>query len=406
MSARRVLIATAGGAGDVAPYTGLGARMRDAGFEVAIATHEPFAPMVEACGLEFRALPGDPRAALHGTEARGGLRDLEDFNWGLAAGLLGAAQEGTDVLLLAVTTSQLGYIVAEGLGLPSMGVFLQPTEPTRAFPTVLITSSLGGWGNRVSARAAGVVADTLVAKAAKRLRTRMGLAPASLRTLQRRRDAERWPICCGFSASVVPRPRDWRENVEVVGYWWPERPDPWTPPDELTAFLAAGPPPVCIGFGSLGGGDPASLAALLATAVRRSGSRAVVQSGWGGVTTSSSADILPIGDAPHDWLFPRMAAVVHAAGAGVTAAGVRAGVPAVPVPVALDQPFWGRRLVDLGVSPTTIPYRKLTADGLAGGLTAATTNPTHSRRAAALAPRLADEDGAGRTIELVRRHCS
>ena len=46
--------------------------------------------------------------------------------------------------------------------------------------------------------------------------------------------------------------------------------------------------------------------------------------------------ILTIGDVPHEWLFPRMAAVVHAAGAGTTAAGLRAAVPAVPIPMTGD----------------------------------------------------------------------
>lgn len=48
--------------------------------------------------------------------------------------------------------------------------------------------------------------------------------------------------------------------------------------------------------------------------------------------------------------------MVHHAGAGTTGAGLRAGVPAVPVPVLVDQPFWADRLHHLGVAPHPLPF--------------------------------------------------
>lgn len=74
---------------------------------------------------------------------------------------------------------------------------------------------------------------------------------------------------------------------------------------------------------------------VVSAAVTRAGVRAAVQSGWAGLEPAGD-DILLVGDLPHDWLFPRTAAVVHDAGAGTTAAGLRAAVPAVPVPVRAD----------------------------------------------------------------------
>ncbi len=58
----RILIAAAGSRGDVAPYTGLGAELRRAGYDVALATTNAFAPLVREAGLEFRRLPADTRA--------------------------------------------------------------------------------------------------------------------------------------------------------------------------------------------------------------------------------------------------------------------------------------------------------------------------------------------------------
>jgi hypothetical protein len=100
------------------------------------------------------------------------------------------------------------------------------------------------------------------------------------------------------------------------------------------------------------------LTEVVAAAVEQARVRVVVQAGWAGLGPFDG-DILLVGDMPHDWLFPHMATVVHHAGAGATGAGLRTGVPAVAVPVLLDQPFWAARLHQLGVAPTPLPQRDL-----------------------------------------------
>lgn len=76
----------------------------------------------------------------------------------------------------------------------------------------------------------------------------------------------------------------------------------------------------------------------------------MIQRGWGGLEAAGD-DVPTIGEVPHSVLFPGMAAVVHHCGAGTTAAGLRAGVPAVPVPIQFDEGCWAHRLVALGVAP-------------------------------------------------------
>ncbi|GAA3033884.1 hypothetical protein GCM10020000_08980 [Streptomyces olivoverticillatus] len=113
--------------------------------------------------------------------------------------------------------------------------------------------------------------------------------------------------------------------------------------------------------------------------------------------------MLTIGEAPHTELFPLMSAVVHHAGAGTTAAGLRAGVPSVPVPVMLDQPFWASRLVALDVSPGSIPLRRLSAEDLAAAIRKAVYEPRYRRRARQLAASIRAEDGAGPVLAAVER---
>ncbi|WP_211370546.1 glycosyltransferase [Nonomuraea turkmeniaca] len=199
---------------------------------------------------------------------------------------------------------------------------------------------------------------------------------------------------------MLPRPADWRPGLEITGYWWPLRPPGWQPDPVLRDFLASGPTPVFVGFGSLAGTRAEQYTELALHALRRAGLRGVLQTGLRG---HLSDDVLAVGDVPHDWLFPRMAAVAHHCGAGTTGSGVRAGVPAVAVPVMHDQPFWASRLTALGVATAAIPSRRLTPARLAAALTTAVTDPAYRQRAQALSVRVSAEDGAAPVVEAVNQ---
>ncbi|MFJ2770788.1 glycosyltransferase [Streptomyces sp. NPDC087300] len=401
----RILIAAAGSYGDVAPYTGLGARLREAGHDVTLATHDTFAPLVTAAGLRFRPLAAGPehrgRAAGQG---RGELmRTAADFVRNLGDGLADAAQEGADLLLLSATTAPLGWQLAEAMGVPAVGAYLQPTHPTRDFPPVVGgTRSLGGLANRAFGRLTLRMVDRIHADAVRELRARLALPAAKPGAVRDRQEREERPVLYGFSPAVVPRPADWRPGLDVVGNWWPHVDHERPLPPELDAFLRAGPPPVFIGFGSMAAGEGERLSDIAVTALRAAGLRGVLQSGRAELAASGD-DVLTIGEVPHARLFPWVEAVVHHAGAGTTAAALRAGVPAVPVPVMADQPFWAARLAALGAATGPIPFKELTAPRLADALCRAVREPGHADAAAGLARTMAAEDGAGQVLKAVER---
>ncbi|MCY1137015.1 glycosyltransferase [Actinoplanes sp. Pm04-4] len=366
----RILIVTAGSRGDVAPFTGLGRRLLEAGHSVALAAHDRFADLVLSAGLEHRTLPGDPVELVRARTAAPSPSEAQavfaEFLHKLGDGIVAAVAAGTDLVLTAFGPAPLSRAVANSAGLPSAGVYLAPGVPAND----------SGWPvtRDVVDRSAALYAPVL---------RRLSLAEPR---------AAGWPVFHGFSPAVVPRPPDWPDNVHITGYWWPYRSEAWQPPDQLADFLQSGPPPVFIGFGSMTPSQE-QLQDIVSAAVTRAGVRAVVQAGWAELGPAGD-DILVVGDLPHEWLFPRTAAVVHHAGAGTAAAGLRAGVPAVPVPVLVDQPFWAGRLVDLGVAPRSLPMTELTADALAQALRACLDQPSYRDRATELARRIGAEDGA------------
>jgi UDP:flavonoid glycosyltransferase YjiC (YdhE family) len=96
-----------------------------------------------------------------------------------------------------------------------------------------------------------------------------------------------------------------------------------------------------------------------------------------------------------------MAAVVHHGGAGTTAAGLRAGTPTVVVPYFFDQPFWGRRIQDLGAGPAPVPRKRLDAERLAAAVRAAVLDPLLRSRAAEIGARIRAENGVARAVEVL-----
>ena len=234
----------------------------------------------------------------------------------------------------------------------------------------------------------------------------LGLPPLPMLEPFGELDRRGCPLLYGFSETVVPRSPDWPDWVHVTGYWFLDRSPGWQPPLALQRFVEAGPPPVFVGFGSMTDRDPAATLALTAEALAAVGQRGVLAAdATGGVRPGSVPDhVFPLATGvPHDWLFPRMAAVVHHGGAGTTASGLRAGRPSVLVPHFADQPFWARRVTDLGAGPRPIPRRRLSARRVAEAIHQATADPRMRERGEILGQRIRAEHGVARAADAFAR---
>lgn len=396
-----VLIIAVGSRGDVAPLTGVGVGLLHAGHDVAIAAYTPFAQMVTGCGLRFLELPADlepaadvnPMKSLTAFASPSGMRALGNDI------LTAVADEPADLLLLSPFAEMAGHPLAEALGAKSIGVRLQPFSPTADYPPAVV----GGWSgpgtvNRTASATGAWAIDRLYGAVIADFRRGLNLPSMSARRLRQRRTAANWPVLHGYSPHVAPRPADWRSGLKVTGYWWPAAGD-WLPPAVLTDFLTAGPPPVFVTFGSMMTSTHRAeqLSSLICTAARRAGVRMIVQAGWAELDVADD-DVLTIGEAPHEWLFLRVAAVAHHCGAGTVAAGIKAARPTIALPAYGDGPFWARRLEHLGVSVATIAQRSLTADRLAAALRTAVGDRTVLDNARRLAGAIASEDGIARAV--------
>ncbi len=416
----RITIVALGSRGDVQPYAALGAGFRAAGYRVRLATHDEFADLADEAGLEFFQVRGNPRLLLETEDGsmvlEGGINPFLFFPRFLRMvhEFFPAFREdverviaGTDAVVYSNIASLGGAFLFGRKHLPGCAAFLQPTLPTReienfAFPGLPRRFPGRGAYNRVTYHTLDVITwQAIFRQVLKDLGVRMTMVEFVRRS---REFFENVPMLYGFSPTVVPKPRDWPDNAYVTGYWFLPRRS-WHPPRDLEAFLSAGRPPVYIGFGSMRAQSPEALTDLIVEAVKLSGQRAVLLSGWAGLGKRKVPPwVKVVEQVPHEWLFPRVSAVVHHGGSGTTAAGLRAGKPTVVIPFIADQPFWGRRVHALGAGPRPIPVRQVTAQRLAAAISEAVGNPKIRAAAAAIGQRIRVENGVGVAVQIFKRH--
>lgn len=407
-----ITIATVGTRGDVQPYIALGLGLQSAGHQVQIATDPIFQAFIQGAGLGFAPVKADPRRALQEDIRKIGSNPVRLLRWiernytPLARqyfiDMRSACQDADAVLVSALAFAAMH--VAQFYSIPSLATYLYPVTPTRAFPSMAASNSPGwlsslGWFNWWSFRLYNLAFFRMTLPVINGLRQEILNLPPIPWSYYLNIDVSGVPIIYGYSKHVLPHPEDWGTTQHITGYWFMDEPD-WEPPQELTQFLDSGPPPIYIGFGSMVDAEAIKTTDIVLEALNLTGQRAILHSGWSDLGSSSLPEtVYKVGDIPHSWLFPRMAAIVHHGGAGTTAAGLRGGVPAVIVPYFADQPFWARQVHRLGASPKPIPRQKLNAENLAQAIQEGTQDAEIQRNSSLLGENIKAENGVNKAVD-------
>jgi len=411
----KVLVLAHGTRGDVQPYVALAMALQQAGHEATLAAPAASASLAAPYGLPFFAVHDGPNTLIDDprileaieTNYRGlrgkvvalrVMRQSKPLMAKVFADMVTAARDGADVVVHPPGIP--GHRIAEAMGVPAVPAALQPGwVPTATFRNPMLPVPLPRVLNRASylpirmmLRLFGTAADTALDLPRRRGR----------HDILRRPDGGPATVLQAFSSELLPGRPDYPRWVHTTGFWYLPSPPDWTPPSHLTEFLEAGEPPVYVGFGSMAGTDPRRVGAIVAEAVALAEMRAVIVSGWGGIRLDDASDrVLLLDQAPHDWLFPRMAAIVHHGGSGTTASALAAGRPQVICPFVADQPFWAARAHAVGVAPPPQPQRRLTAFGLAEAILQAVTGGRMAARADDLGARIRAEDGVHEAVRIL-----
>jgi len=412
--AKRIAIATIGTQGDVQPYVALAARLQQHGYSVVLGAPNDFEALVTGYGIEFRSLGASIQQFLTQTRFENAMSQSLLINGpallrqgqtivDTAARLAWQMAQGADAIIGNMNTSFV-IDIAEALKIPAIMSALQPLNTTSEFPLCMYYGpTFGPALNRLSYTTMTVQQIYYNLPRNRLRRELMGLDSRKRGGFFKDTQGVPLPTLYAYSQLLSPRPRDWPKSAIVTGFWRLEDNSGWEPSAEFLKFISEGEAPVYIGFGSMPFGAERNTQ-ILREAVKLWGGRAVVARGWGGI---NPADLPPgvfaIEKAPHDKLFKYVRAVVHHGGAGTTAAGLYAGKPTFIVPQTVDQPYWGRRVYELGCGPKPVRLRRLTPEILAAVLEDLTSNESYRLAAEAMATGLAREDGAERAIRVIER---
>jgi UDP:flavonoid glycosyltransferase YjiC (YdhE family) len=443
-----IVIMVIGSRGDIQPFLKIGKILKEKyGHRVRIATHPTFKTFVERdIGLEFFSVGGDPSELMAFMVKNPGLipkmetvkageigkrrESMYEMFQGFWRACINATDDEKDVANLKMMGTKYPFVAdaiianppsfahfhcAEKLGIPLHLVFTFPYTPTQSFPHPLANIKASNvdqnYTNFMSYPLVELMTWQGLGDLVNKFRTKtLALEPLSTLWAPGQLSRLKVPFTYLWSPSLVPKPVDWGPEIDIAGYVFLDLASSFKPPEPLTKFLDTQSEKalVYIGFGSISGiEDPAAFTRLIFDAVEKAGVRAVVSKGWGGMGDGMDIpdSIHMIDNVPHDWLFPRVDAVIHHGGAGTTAIGLKCGKPTMIVPFFGDQPFWSAMIVRAGAgAKRSLGLKKLTVEKFAEGIREC-LHQEAKERAAELAKRIASEgDGAENMVDSFHAH--
>ncbi|CAG8384820.1 unnamed protein product [Penicillium salamii] len=416
-----IVVQVVGSRGDVQPFVALGAELRKHGHRVRLATHAIFEELVVGAGLEFFSIGGDPVELMSYMVRHPGLipsmeslraGDIQRKRASIKEILNGCwrsclepdQREGTPFVADAIIANPPSFAhihCAQALGIPVHLMFTMPWTSTRAFPHPLANMKYNGSDPSVGNLISYHFVEWLtwqglgdLINAWRKEALELDCIPATegpnlAETLQ-------VPFTYCWSSALIPKPQEWGAHIDLCGFFFRE-PVAYVPPPSLAEFLQSGPPPIYIGFGSIVLENMEATLKILLDAPKRTGVRAIIAKGWCHMQGEESPNIYYIDDCPHEWLFQRVAAVVHHGGAGTTACGLRNGKPTTIIP------FFGDMVKATGAGPEPIPYKALTTEKLVDAITFC-LEPTTAAVARRIGDQINQENGVRAAVNSFHAH--
>jgi sterol 3beta-glucosyltransferase/vancomycin aglycone glucosyltransferase len=306
---------------------------------------------------------------------------------------LDAEVASADVVVSQNLASVVAAMVCERRGVPLVVGDLFPMQMPSAFAPPTGLPNLGRWANRFVWGIGGYVTANWMpgAGAIRAYRRRLGLNANGWSLMEVTRAS---PLTLGLaSPSYVERLPDWPSQYRLVGFTPWSGPSDRGLPEEVSAFLDAGEPPIIVTQGTAAASARTNFFAKSAEAVDRAGGRALlltsnerIATQLRSITSGHRHAIWPF--VPLAPLLARCRGVIHAGGLGTTALTLSAGVPSAISPCMIDSVWHARRHETLGIGI------RIRGDNLDTAVERLMTDEDLFVRAHSLGQRIADENGS------------
>lgn len=418
MCRKNIVIFAIGTRGDVQPSILLGVSLMQRGHTVHIATEVRLRALVEEFGLPWRCIEGDKMGMLFNDEVQAALGKgslfpiirqalawADKFDERAILASYESAATGADILVGSALSLTGSLSIAQARGLAYAALMPFPMWPTNEFPPWMLASIMQPCA--LAARACPLYRWSYFVLMNMLWRVEHKVTNAwRVESLGQKP----WPcsglgafdlitssqapvlvaaseVLCGLQQQV---PADFPPHVRVGGFLFAADvlSDAVSVDPKLAKFMAVSgaPPVICFDFGSMPATQPEHLLQIGIDTCKQLGCRCVLVTGWSSLGNyakcsewieSAAGAMLVVHSAPHDWLFPRCAAVVHHCGVGTMASALRSGVPQVPVAVMFDQPHNAKLCVALGVAPGWLSFPSLSSKRLMNLLKMIWVEPSH-----------------------------
>ncbi len=404
---KRIVIAPYGSLGDLHPPLALAIELRERGHDIVITTIEGYREKIDKLGFEFYPLrpevdPEDREFAREMMDSKRGteliVKDLMMANLRPMYEDLMTACDGADALISGEIVFAAASVV-EKTGIKWITNSLAPIMLFSAHDPSIYPNA--EWLRHLYFLGAGFhrVLFYVIRGATKnwylpykKFRRELGLSTKHDPIFT---DKYSDLLHLAMFSKVLGKPQpDWHSPTLQSGFcFYDGQKDLGIMPEKLTEFLDAGEPPIVFTLGSAAVMDARDFFEQSIKAAQILNRRAVMLYGiFNEPPEGLDENIVGFDYAPFSQIFPRAACVVHQGGVGTTSQVLRAGVPALVMPYAHDQPDNAARCKRIGAAEI-ISRDDYTAENAAEELKKLLGNAEYKARAVEASQKVKSENG-------------
>ncbi len=372
----KILLMSIGTRGDCEPFLGLAKILRDKGDEIVCAFPEQHRHLALSEGYEFISLGSSYLDMLDmdfAKAAMGGDNKIKQIiaTIKLAKQSLPIQYELMDMQKKAVDDCKPDYVIFHTKAVYPIAWHIKTKKPIAMFSTIPCNiHEVEGFSHVGMNFGKSKFMQSLSYKIGA-----YGFAQAAVMTGKRhfkgevssdeiKRFIPKMKILYNVSPCVLPTPKSWSDNLKIGGFLERDKTKAFSPSEELTEFLEKHDKVLMLSFGSAVNTKPLEITKMFVEIFADCKIPAIINISGEGLSELGESFALPDSiifqeRLPYDWIFPKIHAVIHHGGAGVTNCAIKSGCANMAIPHSADQPMWDMFIEKLGVGPRGLAISKL-----------------------------------------------